>query len=339
MSRTATPPPRFFRALPPYLGGKRRLAPLIFALIAEAVPRTAWASCRLLDPFSGGGAVALTAKAQGFHVIAADIAERAVLVSRGLIANSDVRLRPADTLDLFREPPAPYPRVAATYSPRVFTPAQAAWIDRALARAACREEPRRSLLRLLILKVILRSQPMSLLTATDAGAAARGDYDRISPRRLGHYLRAERALEPARVLAMAADVNAGVFGGRGDARRGDAGAILSTTPADVVYLDPPYAGTSRYDREYAVLDQLLGDGDGAPPPLTLDGLLDAARAAPLLVLSYGGPTVTLDDVVALVERHRRVRRALAVPYPHLQSLATEAKNHDNREYLIVAGHD
>ncbi len=88
-----------------------------------------------------------------------------------------------------------------------------------------------------------------------------------------------------------------------------------------------------------MLDRLLGDGDGDPPRLILNGLLDAARAAPLLVLSYGGPTVTLDDVVSLVERHRRVRRALAVPYPHLQSLATETKSHDSREYLIVAGHD
>ena len=35
---------------------------------------------------------------------------------------------------------------------------------------------------------------MSMLRGTDARAAASGDYDRVSPRRLGHYLRSERYL-------------------------------------------------------------------------------------------------------------------------------------------------
>ena len=62
-----------FRALAPYLGGKRRLAPVIFGLLQEVLPRSAWPTARLLDPFCGAGAVALYGKAQGFHVIAGDI--------------------------------------------------------------------------------------------------------------------------------------------------------------------------------------------------------------------------------------------------------------------------
>ena len=105
----------------------------------------------------------------------------------------------------------------------------------------------------------------------------------------------------------------------------------------MLYLDPPYAGTSRYDREYAVLDELLGDAtpqERAPP--TVDELLAAAAHVPLLVLSYGGPTAALDDLAAKVGAHRTVLRAVAVPYPHLQSLASKEKNDANREYLIVA---
>ena len=47
-----------YGALPPYLGGKRRLAPLIFALLAETRPRASWPGLAFLDPCCGGGAVA-----------------------------------------------------------------------------------------------------------------------------------------------------------------------------------------------------------------------------------------------------------------------------------------
>ncbi len=120
--RTRTQP-RFFRALPAYLGGKRRLCPLIFSLIADELPRAEWPGSTLLDPFSGGGSVALFAKAQGFSVVASDIAERAAVVTRAVVANSSVRLRREDVLDLFREPDGSYPRIAARQVPLVFSAA------------------------------------------------------------------------------------------------------------------------------------------------------------------------------------------------------------------------
>ncbi len=334
--RTRTQP-RFFRALPAYLGGKRRLCPLIFSLIADELHRAGWPGSTLLDPVSGGGAVALFAKAQGFSVVASDIAERAVVVTRAVVANSSVRLRREDVLDLFREPDGSYPRIAARQVPLVFSADQAQWLDRAVAGARRRSEPIRSLLLLVVIKVALRCQPMSLLTATDAEAAVGGDFDRVSPRRLGHYLRAQqRLLTPDGAWRIAERINAGVIGGRGDARRADAPRAIAETGADVLYLDPPYPGTSRYDREYAVLDELLGDEPRERAPPTLDELLTAARHIPLVVLSYGGPTVTLDDLVATVGAQRRVVRALAVPYPHLRSIASKEKNDANREFIVVA---
>ena len=66
MSRTANPTPTFFHGLPAYLGGKRRFCPLLFTLLAEHLPRAVWQTSRFLDPFSGGGAVSLYAKAQSF---------------------------------------------------------------------------------------------------------------------------------------------------------------------------------------------------------------------------------------------------------------------------------
>ena len=127
-----------------------------------------------------------------------------------------------------------------------------------------------------------------------------------------------------------------MFGGTGHAYQGDAVEAIQTTAADVLYLDPPYPGTTGYGETYAVLDALIGDrpAEGVVPRLT--DLCDAAADIPWLVLSYGGPRVTLDAVTELVGRFRSVERALAIPYPRLRAVAKEATNAASREFLIVA---
>lgn len=62
------PVPIFFDALPAFLGGKRRLCRLIFALLATEAPQARWRGLTLVDPFLGGGSVSQFAKAVGFHV-------------------------------------------------------------------------------------------------------------------------------------------------------------------------------------------------------------------------------------------------------------------------------
>ena len=325
--------PAFFAALAPYLGGKRRLAPLLLAVLQGFLPRERWRDSLFLDPFCGGWAVALHAKANGFQVIASDVAERAALAARALVANSSVRLRRYDVLSLFAEPEHPYPE----FEPLVFTPDQARFLDRAFANAAARPEPIRSLLQLTLVSFVLRLFPMSLPSASDAAHAAAGSYDRISTRRLGHYLRTRDAPQPARLWSAAERVNAGVVGGSGEAERGDALDVLGRTVADVVYLDPPYPGTTRYGPSYRLVDALLGDELGAAPAPSLDELLEAAAHVPLLVLSYGGPGLALADVTAIVRRYRPNRRALSIPYPRLRAIAKEETNARSSEFLIVAG--
>src|SRR6266436_2244796 len=87
-------------ALYPYLGGKRRLCPLIFREIDRVVPRRLWSGLKFLDAFLGGGSVSLGAKAQGFRVIATDIAERSIIVGHAVIDNSRVKLNREDVLRL-----------------------------------------------------------------------------------------------------------------------------------------------------------------------------------------------------------------------------------------------
>ncbi len=324
--------PAFMGALPPYLGGKRRLTRLIFAVLHEALPRERWGGLRLLDPMSGGGAVVLHAKALGFHVVASDAALRAVITARALVANSERRLSRRDTDGLFATPVG----AARPWRPDGIPSTSADLLARAVANAEVRPEPVRSLLLLIVIRLALRQQPMSVLNASDAVFAATGDLDRISPRRLGHYLRAPAALSPEGAWRVAERVNAGVFAGRGEAGQADALEAITGSDTDVLYLDPPYGGTTGYALPYAVLDDLLGDESAEIAPPTLDALLAAASAIPVVVLSYGGPKTDLAHLTELVSEHRTVRRAIEIPYPHLRSVAREEHSRASREYIVVA---
>ena len=227
---------RLFDALPPYLGGKRRLVPLILADLAAELPAAEWPGTSFCDPMCGGGAVALAAKAQGFEVYASDRARRGAIVAAALIANSSVRLREADWLPALRPDDL---RANGAAAGQVFTAAQARRIDGLLTAAAARQAPTRALLELLAIKLVCRLFPMSLPNATDAARAAVGEYDTISPRRLGHYLRRDRWIQPAGLRTLATAINGGVIGGRGRAAQRDAHEAIAASPAAVIYLDPP----------------------------------------------------------------------------------------------------
>ena len=85
-----------------------------------------------------------------------------------------------------------------------------------------------------------------------------------------------------------------------------------------------------------LIDALLGAAPPAGAAPSLPDLLDAARDIPTLVLSYGGPTTSLDALVALVGHQCTVVRAVAVPYAHLRSVARKETADANHEFLCVA---
>ena len=123
-----------------------------------------------------------------------------------------------------------------------------------------------------------------------------------APRRLGHYLKTSELLTPAGAWRLATEVNAAVFGGRGEAHKSDALSLIASSDADVLYLDPPL---SRHDRlrarvrasstTYSAIPQT--QKQRAPD---LDELLLAAAHIPLALISFGGPTLTLPELSACV---------------------------------------
>jgi hypothetical protein len=335
---------RCFSALPAYLGGKRRLAPVIFALLDRHVPRSGWQGKTFVDPFLGGGSVSLFAKLHGFRVICNDLALRSVVIGRAFIANGSVTLERSDVALLLREPDEPYPHLAEErYVPSVFSREHARLIDRALwwARSDYFPEPKRSLALVLLIKWALRVQPMSMLRGTDARAAFSGDYDRVSPRRVGHYVRSLDLLRPAAWWRLAQEVNRGVLPGQGEAYQEDGLTLLPRVAGDVVYLDPPYPNTTSYEREHAVLDDLLEgerlevSGFSKSADLLSD-LFRACRHIPVWLVSLNNAALNLEELKELVRPYRPNIEAIQVPYQHLGSIASEEKNAKNKEFVVLA---
>src|SRR2546422_3967474 len=127
-------------ALSPYPGGKRRLCPLIFREFDRVVPRRLWPSLTFLDAFLGGGSVSLGAKAQGFRVIATDIAERSIVVGEAVIENSRVKLNREDILRLLAPQSGPPGRIESQLVPSVFTANVGRFLDSTFQRAASTED-------------------------------------------------------------------------------------------------------------------------------------------------------------------------------------------------------
>ena len=334
--------PAYLRALPPYPGGKRRLLPAIFGLIESVCPQASWPDLVFADPFLGGGAVALAAKAQGFgHVVANDIAERSTLVGRALLANHHVRLTPASVLRLFT--PAPEVHLVPPGLLRRMPDRQRALLENAWRHLHGGTFPgvERDLIALLLLKWLFAYFPLGLPAATDAHRIVDGDFDPVTGARLAHYLRrGRRLLQPSTLLTIADQVNLGIFPGTADVSQMDVFDFLPGAWADIVYLDPPYGGTQSYEMALMLVDEFIG---AEPPPPSrfssrqppLDELLEACSHIPVLVLSLGNALLDEEGAKALVARHRQVHRLLSLPYRHYGAVASPVKNAGNREFLIL----
>jgi adenine-specific DNA methylase len=332
-----------WRALPPYLGGKRRLCPLIFREVDRVLPRRLWAGLTLLDGFMGAGSVSLYAKAQGFRVIGCDIAMRSTVVGRALVENSRVTLTREDVLRLCAPSDAPPGRIEQNYVPRVFSRSQARFLDRALSTAdETRDVAKAALFRLLAIRVALLAHPMSTIQAGNMGRVDEGRFDAITESCLRSYVDGLRLTRPDRLWQLAQRINAGVFEGHGRVLQTDVLRVLPDIGAHIAYFDPPYPGTTSYEREYKILDEILEGTSHPVSPFSrkdggglLDQLFERAQHIPIWVLSLGNATTTLEELEARMRGYGREVRSTSVPYAHKASVASEESKRENREYILV----
>jgi len=336
-----------YRALPSYFGGKRKLCPRIFKEISLIYSTDRWHSLRIVDPFLGGGAVSLYAKARGFVVWCGDLAERSVITGQALIANDAVYLTDADLLQLFAPVEANRHLLESSYVPDHFTLESARFLDQAFAVADSLSDPtKRALVRLLLMKYVLSLRPHAHFSSPRAfnRPLAEGRYDDIKG--IYHEALAANLEHPLPALRrLARVINQSVMRGAQPCRVMKAEAretIAAGRGAEILYLDPPYAGTLAYEKEYRVLDELLGESYDTSGFSSSDGLnqlaelLSTCQEYPLWVISYGNAVAGLEEVTRVIADFRPVR-ALEIAYEHLPSMSSAEKRDRNREFLLLAG--
>lgn len=336
-----------FKALPPYFGGKRRLIGQIFKHLPG--PKDART---MVDCFLGGGSVSLFAKARGYRVLCNDSALRSHIVGKALIENDRGMLTSADVTRLFTENGDESHFIEENFAPDVVTTPHAKFLDRAFENAGGAAGTKKWLLLLLLTKYVLRMRPMGNFGAkTIIHQAEEGRWDEMNQHYLKDILVRGIAGHPKTVAEkLRRQINRGVFsnGQRNDAHQLDVFEFLEQADGDILYLDPPYGGTSAYETALRPLDSMLEGRVLKPKPSVfsrkgaleaLERLFVAARRFPTWVVSYGNQEVELEALVRLVGRFKPVVAAEAFRYTHLTGLSGDEHREKNREFLVVAKGD
>lgn len=256
------------KALPTYAGSKKSLLPWIVRYLNAVVPAADYPQLVYLDAFSGGGSVSLMAKYLGFKlVLSNDWSERSNIVGKAILENDERFLTYPDLLFAFQslvEESLPG-FIESTYCPSVFASRHAEVLDRVLQvsfKISC--PTKRALYRLLLWHLITEFVAFSTSIGTSNRPFAEcmdghRDWMSLNPKRYqdGSIQKLLQPVWPI-LLAKIKLINGGVFKGAPvTMTQKDAGSFITESDGDILYLDPPYAGTLSYEKTNRVLDSLL----------------------------------------------------------------------------------
>jgi adenine-specific DNA-methyltransferase len=347
----STPLKNQITALPSYLGGKRRLLAWLGTTLEQAYPH--WNQSTFIDLFMGGGAVSLWAKAQGFEkVIANDISLRSQVLAEAFLTNTRIQISREEALSLTQPLPEAPGFIEKTYCPHVFSTRHAQALDRGFYWARQHPNPTK---RALLLTLMWHLTTDFVAFATSLGNSNRPfaealdgvrGWDGMNPKRFNDGS-LKRLCQPAwkNLETKRERVNRGVFGGAlVEVYQEDALTLLPKLQGDILYLDPPYAGTANYERSNEVLDALLAAEkltertSVSPFSKSTDVLHEIfvrAQHIPVWLISYGNQQLNLDGLVAMVKAHAdgRVVKGFSKHYRHLPHIS---KNTGNQEMLVIA---
>jgi adenine-specific DNA methylase len=352
-----TPTSYFHKALPAYLGGKRRLLPWITKHLDAICPTSHWPNLTFIDLFLGGASVSLWAKLNGFqHVISNDISRRSTLLGEAFLQNQHTRLTREDVLFCTQPHPAPPGWIEAELAHSVFSTRHARALDQGFYWADQHPDPtKRALLKVLLWHLAHHFVAFATSLGTSNRPFAEAldgirTWELINPKRFTDGS-LKRLCEPTwkHLEKLRRLVNSGVTGGSPvTLYQEDVISLLPKVNGDVLYLDPPYPSTTSYEKANHILDQLLCVPSqtetvirGTSPSIfsnshqALETLLRQADHIPIWVISYGNKTLCLEELITLVKHvaGHRIVTGVAKHYTHLPHVS---QNANNQELLVLA---
>lgn len=324
----------YLAATLPWLGSKRGIARQILRVIQEEGYEPT--ETTIADAFLGGGGFAMAAKALGYCVHGNDMSPISYALGQALIENDERIIQPEER-DL---------ALSAAYGQATIPPpkelnlpdncrrllAGMVEVERHLGHTA--QGP---LLRTWIAKTALTMSMWGIPTM----AAGSREWDQMTAGQAQQLKRTGRPMKVAKKTCQS--VNTGVFsnGQANSMRRGDAVEFLAESDAQICYLDPPYPGTTSYERAYVGVNRLLEpDADSTPSEwsaadgwLLLEKAFDAAESIPLWVLSMG-KGADPDRMVEMMRERGREAEWRSLQHRHLPALK-KASDADGDELLLV----
>jgi hypothetical protein len=300
----------------------------------------------LCDPFAGSCALSLSAKLNGYQVLAGDISPRAEAIAQALLVNDSTQLEPADVMQALKQEPDGW------YIP---APSRLPWPESSLRMLAgiCQHaesyhnRAKRALLRAWAIKCASHLSLYGQPRMTAHQRIRDQHWDALTPAQVARILVPQTHPREIAQRCAVQMYDAAFFSGwRHDFCRSDVLELLAGRSGDVLLLDPPWPGTEAYGRNYHGVDELLENRElpGVESRFSasdgwrhLDEVFAAAEGFGLVVLMLGGECerVNGEQLAAMGREHGRKVEILELPYRCLRSRRT-AKSDRKREWVLWA---
>ncbi len=335
---TQYPPTRF-------MGSKNKLLAEIWAVASQFEFDTA------VDLFSGSGVVSYMLKSHGKAVVSNDYMAMSATFTKAMIENSEITLT-RDEAEALLEHRRPVDNFVETkFQGLYFTDDENCLIDVLRANIkAVRNPYKRAIAMSALIRACFKKRPRGIFTYV-GHRYDDGRKDLLMTFR-------------AQFLEAVDMVNAAVFnnGKQNKARNGDAMTLQNREPG-LVYIDPPYyspLSDNEYVRRYHFVEGLARDWQGVeiqehtitkkfksyPTPFSsrkgaadaFDMLFKRFRASVLVVSYSSNSQPTLDEMVAIMAKHKSHVEVVPVDYKYSignQGSKVGDNKNDVQEYIFV----
>ena len=322
-----------------YIGNKEKIVSWISSLIPNDVTS-------LLDVFAGGCSVGYMAKEKGLQVYTNDVLQINYYIGKALVENNDVRLTPTDVEMVFSGMPIEG-FMFNNYSNVFYYPDECKQLDLYRMNVdRLNNEYKKALALILLRRSMIRKMPYSRFTINwDKIQQLRDEvfsYEHYGRKRAYHNKSFRFHFEDN-----LAEYNNAVFsnGKNNRAYNLDVFDAIESVNADLIYMDPPYAGTMNdYFGFYGLLDSYIEGRVSTPFDNSFidkstiidqfDNLFGHLGKYRYWMLSYNSRSKPgKEDLLALLRRYAEDVTLFEMPYAY--RVTGKEKKQKDIEYLFL----